>query len=95
MAEQWRTLGVAEYRAGNWKAALHAFDKSTARAYGHDNWDLFFLAMVHWQLGDKNRASKLYEQARRWMEGNRPGDMEIRSFRDEAALLLGLEKKKN
>ena len=94
-AEYWRTLGVAEYRAGNWKAALQAFDESTARAYGRERGELFFLAMTHWQLGDKSRASRLYEQARRWMEGNRPGDMQARSFRDEAAAVLGLENKKN
>ena len=90
----WRNLGVAEYRLGEWQAAIDAFRKANELENGAENWDLFFLAMAHWQLGDKGRAGKLYEQGVHWMEKNRPGDILVKSFRDEAAILLGVKEQR-
>src|SRR5262249_7620972 len=50
------TLGVARYRAGNWKAAIEALDKSRASRQGGDAFDFLFLAMACWQLGQKDEA---------------------------------------
>src|SRR5262249_23135343 len=59
--------------------------------------DWFFLAMTHWQLGNKDRARACYTAALAWMV--RPGgwsvwpapdDKELRRFRKEAAALLQL-----
>jgi hypothetical protein len=49
----------------------------------------FFLAMAQWQLGHKDEARQLYDQAVQWMQKyhNPPGD-EVRRFRAEAAKLL-------
>jgi hypothetical protein len=49
----------------------------------------FFLAMAHWQVGDKKQARRWYDKAVLWMEVNRPGDDELRRFRAEA--LLGIQ----
>ena len=90
----WNTLGVAHYRAGDWKTAIEALEKSMQLRKGGDSLDWFFLAMARWQLGDKERARKWYDQAVQWMEKNNPKDNELRRFHAEAAALLGLTEKK-
>ena len=85
----WRTLGVAHYRDGNWKAAVTALEKSMSLGFRGDS-NRFFLAMAHCQLGQKDEARKLYEKAVEWMQKNRPWDEELIRFRAEAAELLGI-----
>jgi serine/threonine protein kinase/Tfp pilus assembly protein PilF len=94
------TLGVARYRAGDWKAAVAALDKSAGRSQGGSAVDHLFLAMAHRQLGDPDKARQCYDQAVRWMEKNkealekdRPRGEELRRFRSEAEEVLGLTKK--
>jgi WD40 repeat protein/serine/threonine protein kinase/tetratricopeptide (TPR) repeat protein len=84
----WNTLGVAHYRAGNWKDAVAALDESM-ELQGHVA-DWFFLAMAHWQLGDKAQARKWYTPAILWMDKHQSTDVELCTFRAEAAGLLGL-----
>jgi len=91
----WNTLGVAYYRAGDWKAAIEALTKSMDLRKGGDSNDWFFLAMAHWQLGDKPQARSWYDKAVPWMEKNQPMDEELVCFRAEAAGLLGLEVKRD
>jgi tetratricopeptide (TPR) repeat protein len=86
----WNTLGVAYYCAGDWKGSLTALAKSMELSKGGDSFDWFFLAMAHWQLGQKEEARKWYEQAVQWMEKNSPQDEELLRFRAEAAKLLGV-----
>ena len=90
----WNTLGVAHYRAGDWKAAIEALTKSMELRKGGDSTDWFFLAMAHWQLGDKPQARSWYDKAVQWMEKNQPKDEELIRFRAEAAALLGVNVKK-
>jgi serine/threonine-protein kinase len=98
----WNTLGVAQYRAGHWVAALKTLDKSREYQNGGDAYDFFFLAMASWQLGEKKEALKWYKQAVQWVEENdemlakNPRTTEeLGSFRAEAAeLLKGKTKKK-
>lgn len=84
----WNTLGVAQYRAGDWPAAVEALTKSTELRDGGDAFDWFFLAMAHWQLGDKELARKWYGQAIGRMEKKQPSDDELEQFRAEADELL-------
>jgi serine/threonine protein kinase/tetratricopeptide (TPR) repeat protein len=91
---QWNTLGVAQYRAGDWKAAITALTKSMELRKGGDSLDWFFLAMARWQLGDKEQARKWYEQACSWMDEHSPADEELKGFRSEAATLLEITNKK-
>jgi tetratricopeptide (TPR) repeat protein len=87
----WNTLGVAHYRAGDWKASVAALEKSMALGHGDGYaFDWFFLAMAHWRLGHSDEARTWYERAAAWMEKNRPKDLELSRFRAEAAALLGL-----
>jgi eukaryotic-like serine/threonine-protein kinase len=88
----WNTLGVAQYRAGNWDAAREALAKSVQLRNGGDSFDFFFLAMAHWQLGDQEQARTWYDKAVQWMETNKPQDEELRRFRTEASNLLGVKE---
>jgi tetratricopeptide (TPR) repeat protein len=88
----WKTLSVARYRAGDWKAVVAALDQAMKLRNGGTSTDWFFLAMAHWQLGDKDRARTWYDKAAQWMDGNKPKDPELRRFRAEAAELLGVKE---
>jgi tetratricopeptide (TPR) repeat protein len=84
----WNTLGVAHYRAGDYRAAVVALEKSRELQRGHDSFDWFFLAMAHWQLGHKKQARTWYDQAVAWMDKHMPQNAELIRFRAEAAALL-------
>ena len=55
--------------------------------------ELIFLAMAHWQLGDKILARSWYDKVVSWMEKNQPNNEELLRFRAEAAALLGVNQK--
>jgi uncharacterized protein HemY len=84
----WNTLGIAHYRAGDWRGAIAALEESRPRRSGGDASDFFFLAMAHWQLGEKAEARQWYDRAIEWMKHN-PKDDELDPFHAEAAALLG------
>ncbi len=87
----WNTLGVARYRASDWSGASEALHKRMELCKGGDSFDWFFLAMAHWQRGEKDKAREWYERAEAWRAKNRPKDEELRRFRAEAAELLKVE----
>jgi WD40 repeat protein/Tfp pilus assembly protein PilF len=94
-ATYWNTLGVAHYRAGNWKESLAALQKSMDLGKGGDSFDWFFLATAHWQLGNKDEARKWYDRAVAWMEKSQHVNEELRRFRAQAAQLIGRRKQKD
>jgi tetratricopeptide (TPR) repeat protein len=87
------TLGVAYYRTSDWKAAIATFATAIELHKGGDSFDWFFLAMAHWQLGEKDQARDFYDQAVQWMDKNLPTNEELCRFREEAAKLLGVNDK--
>jgi superkiller protein 3 len=89
----WKTLGAAHYRAGHWKDAVAALEKSMELRNGGDAFDWFFLAMAHWQLGAKDEAHKWYDKAVEWMDKNAKDNDELRRFRSEAEEVLEIKKK--
>src|SRR5262249_50938537 len=89
----WNTLGAAHYRAGDWKAAIAALNKSMELRNGGDAFDWFFLAMTHWQLGAKDEARQWYGRAVERMDKNAKDNDELRRFRREAEELLEIKKK--
>ena len=92
MAIVWRTLGVAHYRAGDWQAQPSSrWRRRSSCRQAPTAFDLFFLAMAHWQLGDKDEARKFYDQAAEWIDSNKAGDVVLRYLQDEAAELMGIK----
>jgi tetratricopeptide (TPR) repeat protein len=83
-------LGYAEYRSGNWKAAVTAFEKVKELGSPGDSMEWFPLAMARWQLGDKDAAQKTYEQASEWMNTRKPQNEFLRGLQVEAAELMGI-----
>jgi tetratricopeptide (TPR) repeat protein len=90
VATYWNTLGIARYRAGDWKLAIEALKKSMELHAGGDASDWLFLAMAHRQLGDKVQAGRWYHKAVEWMEKHDPDDKVLGRFRSEAQALLGV-----
>jgi len=84
----WYELGRARYRLGDWKGALEALHKSD-RLYSRAE-PLFFLAMAHWQAGQRDEARKRYlEAVSRW-EPSMNRSASITAIRAEAGQLLGI-----
>ena len=84
------TLGLAEYRIGNWTAAKKALERSMELRDGGDAYEWFVLSMVLAQQGENDRARRLYEDAVRWMKKYRYSDFELHFLANEAAALLRL-----
>ena len=82
------TLGVAAFRASDWNTAAKALRQASTFT-GGGAYDLFFLAMTYWHQGNKTEAREMYDRAVAWTDKNKPDDPELRSFRAEAAALLG------
>ena len=92
------TLGLAYYRAGRYQEAVKTLepnlkdDVDWALAY-----DLYFLAMSHYQLGESARAHQFYELALRWSVSHHdvlaPVLVELSAIQAEAAGLLGVKDK--
>jgi tetratricopeptide (TPR) repeat protein len=85
-----RALGIAHYRCADWQASIAALGESMKLQDGGDSRDWFFLAMAHWELGDKEHARRWYDKAVAWMEKNQPKYTEFRRYRAEAGELLGI-----
>jgi tetratricopeptide (TPR) repeat protein len=87
----WRTLGVAHYRSGDFEAAVEVLEKAAQLPREQEAIaEFFFLAMAHWQLGDRDQARQWYDRAAEWMAQNAPDHQEFSRFRAEAAELLGV-----
>jgi serine/threonine protein kinase/Tfp pilus assembly protein PilF len=86
----WRVLGMAHYRAEEWKEAVTALEKAE-KLLGKDadSREWFFLAMAHWQLGRKEEARKWYDRAVQDPGIKNAQAEDRRRFRSEAAALLG------
>jgi serine/threonine protein kinase/tetratricopeptide (TPR) repeat protein len=86
----WNTLGVAQYRAEDWQAALESLTKSLGLHGTGDSCNWYFLAMANQRLDHPAEAREWYDKAVAWMEEHRPDDDELLRFRAEATELLGL-----
>ncbi len=83
----WNTLGAAQYRAGDWQAAIDSLEKSSEIRGGFTiGW--FFLAMAHHQLGHQEEARRWYDTGLKWMDENRSEDEELLRIRIEVEELL-------
>jgi serine/threonine protein kinase len=90
------TLGVAYYRAGEWRAAAEALEKAQAMLTGeHRCVSRFALAMACWQAGERERARGCYDQAVRDAKALSPPSRMAEGFRAEAAALLNSPNETN
>jgi tetratricopeptide (TPR) repeat protein len=95
-ANHWNNLGVAQYRAGNWQAAVDALEKADSMIETGDRVHRMFFAMAHWQLGDKEKARELYAQGAAWIASHRKNSDGQRRFRAEAEELMEItEEERN
>ena len=62
------TLGVAQYRAGDWKPAFDALRKARELPGGAGDFNEFFLAMCYWRQGDHDAVRKWYAKGVEQME---------------------------
>jgi tetratricopeptide (TPR) repeat protein len=88
------TLGVAQYCAGRYGEAVSTLEKSLAAGNrGSDAFDLFFLAMARFKLGQIAQARSDFDRAVKWRHDHpnltRPGwSDELDAFQNEARALL-------
>jgi tetratricopeptide (TPR) repeat protein len=82
------TLGVAQFRNGDARAAVATLEKAMSLQARGDDTGWFFLAMAHWRLGDRDEARKWFDRAVESMDRNKPHNGEMRRFRAEAETML-------
>jgi tetratricopeptide (TPR) repeat protein len=80
-------LGIAHFRAGDWKAAITVLERAE-KLPGKYAGGPFVLAMAHWKQGNKQDANVCYRQANAWMEQHHPCDEELRGLEAEAKTTL-------
>jgi tetratricopeptide (TPR) repeat protein len=90
----WSTLGIAQYRQGQWQAALASLEKADRLLHERDEGTWSFLAMAHWQLGEKKAARTWYDRADQLAKTYEYPRADEARFRDEAAALLGIKEPK-
>jgi tetratricopeptide (TPR) repeat protein len=86
-------LGVASYRAGDWKTATTELEESVRQGHGGDSIDWFFLAMARWQAADRDRAGQAYRRGVEFLKKYREVPEQVQAFKAEAARLLGIPEK--
>jgi serine/threonine protein kinase/WD40 repeat protein len=88
------TLGVAQYRMGQYTEAAATLEKSFAAGKGEsDAFDLFFMAMARFKRGEIARARVDFERAVQWRRDHpnltQPGwNEDLDAFQAEARALL-------
>jgi uncharacterized protein HemY len=93
-ADHWNTLGVVQYRLGNWKDAITSLEKAKKLHNEKDAGDWLFLAMAQWRLGQKELARDSYNRAIELLKVYEYPPAEASRWRAEAAALLGLNEPK-
>lgn len=86
---------MALWRAGDLKTAVETLEKADRMYKDGDLPHRFFLAMAYWQIGEKDKARRAYDQAVEWMDKHQPKHEQFHRFRAEAAELLGVKEKKD
>ncbi|HET6325690.1 MAG TPA: protein kinase [Planctomycetaceae bacterium] len=84
----WNTLGVAYYRAGEYAASLQALDKSMMLGGGGDGFDWFFVAMAQWKLHNAREAIDYLHRAQEWKQSEHVPPKDLFGADDEAQRLI-------
>jgi tetratricopeptide (TPR) repeat protein len=88
--EGWKMLGLAEYRARDWAAAIEALERWVAIDPQGDPVFGFLSAIAHGHLGHTREGRDWYDRAVGWMAHERLRMDDLHRLRFEAAQLLGL-----
>jgi tetratricopeptide (TPR) repeat protein len=86
---------MARYKAGDWKSAIEALEKSEDVRKGSSSIDWLFRSMAYAQLGNRDEAQKWYDRAAQWIDKNRPDFSNHRNFRAAAAEVLKIAHDKS
>jgi serine/threonine protein kinase len=84
----WNTLGLVHYRRAEWQPAIAALDKARTFHSHCESYDLFFLAMSHWQGGQKDQARQYHQKALAALSKTGAINEELQRFQQEAVQLL-------
>jgi serine/threonine protein kinase/tetratricopeptide (TPR) repeat protein len=84
------TLGAAYFAREDYPAAVRALEEAARLPNGQTGQALYFLAMAHWQLGQKDLARKCYDRAVTQMERRKARSAETRRLRVETEKLMGI-----
>jgi tetratricopeptide (TPR) repeat protein len=85
----WNTLGVAAFRNRDWTTAHDSLRKSIDLTGGKAH-DWFFLAMTHWNQGNRLEARQSFDTAVAALKKEPGNDPDSLRSHAEAAALLGL-----
>jgi serine/threonine protein kinase/tetratricopeptide (TPR) repeat protein len=69
-ARAWSILGLAQYRAADYRGAVESVRKGYELSDREDWWDFFLLAMAEWQLGNREAAQEWYATAIDWLKAH-------------------------
>lgn len=87
----WNTLGVAQYRAGDWTDAIESLEQSVNLRSGGSPYDWLFLAMAHHQLGERSTAEEWFQKSRDNLRMRELLSDSLGNLEREAARLLGID----
>ncbi len=90
----WNTLGIGQYRCGDWSDALAAFEKSDSLTPDETE-NLLLLAMAHHQLGHNEDSRHHYERAAKHIEQMRAPAWQVRFRLQEAERLFVMAQAPN
>jgi tetratricopeptide (TPR) repeat protein len=85
----WNTLGVAQFRAGNFSMAKQSLQKSMDLRGGGDPYDWIFLAMIASRGGEHDEAARWFDRSVAWMAAHQPLSQDVLRYRAEAERVLG------
>ncbi len=88
-ANFWNTLGVVDYRAGDWQGAAKATLKSMELSDGATYHDWYTLALCQWRLDQREQARQLLRHAFRRTPPEATQDPFFLELRDEARAQIG------
>ena len=86
----YNTLGLVEYRNNRWDEAIADLNHAAALDQEHQPLDYIFLAMAHWQKGDKVEAGQFFQKGVALFK-NHPQSREHKMLWAEAAKLLAMQ----
>jgi serine/threonine-protein kinase len=90
-ADYWSTLGAAYFRNENFAKSIDALREAIRLRTEGDTRDWFFLAMAQWRKGEKAAAMESYQNGVKWIEVNRPANLELKQLRREVEKMLAIE----